>query len=139
MPRRCVYGQCDEPGQSLRNEIIHRNDRAENQAKSDSGQRHFVGQKLSFSVGEDQSEKKKSERRVLQGRERKPEVRVAGEKEKSGEQLDDEISRRDLGLTAPATAAEQEPAQDWNVVVKGDLLVASWAGGVRMDDGHPLR
>src|SRR3989441_13175519 len=117
-------GQGKQAGKKLRSQIVHRNRQAEEQSNAKAGQRHFVREKMRFGVGEDQAQQQESEDTVFQRGQREAKVCVAGQEERAGKQLNYKIARRDEGFAVAAAAAQEQPAQDGNVVVETDGVLA---------------
>src|SRR5207245_2875252 len=89
-------------------------------------------QKMGFSVSENQAEQEESEDTVFQSGQR-AKVRVAGQEERARKQLNHKISRRDASFAVAAVATQNQPAQDGNVVVETNGLLARGAGRAGAD------
>ena len=66
-------------------------------------------------------------------------MEIAAEKEESGEQLDNEIARRDGLMASAAFSAKQQPADYGKIVVERNGISATRAGGTRSYDGAAQR
>src|SRR4029077_1971246 len=76
-----------------------------------------------------EAEEQKGESAIFQRSQGEAEAPRAGEEEKGSKHLDQQVARRDRSLTAAATAAQDQPAENRDVVVGGNLFVAVGAGG----------
>ena len=59
---------------------------------------------------------------------------IERDRRQCGDQLDDEVAKRDALVTVPAAAAERQPAEQRDVVVPGDRVLAPRATRARVDD-----
>jgi hypothetical protein len=92
---------------------------------------------LGFCIGENQTQKKKSEGAALQQRQGESEMRIADDKQQPGEQLNHEVAWRNASLAMAAAAAQNEPAQHRDIVIEADRSLAVRAGRPGMNDRNP--
>src|SRR5439155_22296331 len=105
-------------------QVIDRNYKAEQQTQDDSGQSQLIGQKMSFGVGEDQTQQKKSKNTIFQRRQRESEMQEASKEEGASEQFDCKITGRDTGFAMAAAPAQNQPAKDRNILIKKNRFMA---------------
>src|ERR1700683_4070827 len=119
--------------------VIHGDKEAEDEAEGEAGEIYFVGKDALAEVGEDEDDDERGEDGPLESGEGEAEGEVAGEEEESGERFDDGVYRRDARAALAAFAAENQVAEDGNVVVGADGGGAVSAGGGGKDDGFTGR
>ena len=126
-------GQIQHSREKLRSEVVDWDEQAEDNPKRQTRQSKLVGQKFGFGIGENQTEQEKPEHAIFQRSQGEPEVGVAAQEKSPGEQLYQEIARRNPGLAMAASAAQEQPTQHRNIVVKRDRLLTLRASRTRRD------
>src|SRR5438309_4794032 len=94
---------------------------------------------MSFCIGEDQAQQKKSKNTIFQRRQGESKMQTANKEEHTGEKFDCKITYRDTSFAVMATAAQNQPAKDRNVLIKANRLMALGASGAGADHRQSQR
>lgn len=138
--------QCfDQVGYERRNVMIMnvyvgdsvwRNARGERESQTEAKPVDRVGKQAHAKIGDDQNQKQAGEREPLEGFDRYAEFVIGENKNAAGKKFDDRIHWGNRERAIAAFTAKQEPAQDWDVVVRLDGIEATRATRGRRDDGN---
>ena len=115
--------------------IADRNEEAEEEADDEAGEIYFVGKDALAQVGEDEDDDDRGEDDPFESSEGEAESEKAEKEEQAGEKFDGGIHGRDTRAALPAFAAEDEIAEDRNVVIGANGGAAVSAGGGGKNDG----
>src|ERR1700690_2936311 len=134
-----AHRQLKNSRQRHRKQIIDRNQQTENNSRREPRQRQLVGQQMRLGIRENEPQQQERKHRALQRGQRQPKLPIEQKKKPDRNQLDNRISRRNLGLGSPALPAQKNPAQNGNIVVKPNRLPAPRTRRPRPHHRQPLR
>ena len=129
-------GKVNGSGQEQGQQVIDGNEKGNQQAETESRESHLVGQQVRFGVGEDQPKQKKAENHAFQRGEREPEMPIAGQEQKAGEEFDHHVTGSDFFFAVATTPAQDQPTEDGDIVIKVDGLLAMGARRSWPDHGE---
>jgi hypothetical protein len=119
-------------------ETAGRDASGEGQSHAKAGPVDGVGKHTDPKIRDDEDHQHAVENQELERDQRDAEREICKDEEKPGEEFDDGIHRRNRQAATAAFAAQQEPAEDRNVVVGLDGLKAARATRAGRNDGQSL-